>query len=160
MAYIGSKQHHRVFKSRPKPSNNPFQFLKLKIDKPYVRYLSHWFRSSYDILISPPRYYMDRGRSHESIKPKNTRKGQVTKLWRRIEVGWNLVSYGFVSTEALCTSSSSSFFFFFFSRETLVNTLSPINILNDSLNLSCCLISETNGSHITSHVSPSYPNHS
>ena len=126
MAYIGSKKHHRVFKSRPKPSNNPFKFLKLKIDKSYVCYLSHWFWSSYGIPINPLRYYMDRGRSHKSIKSKNTRKGQVTKLWRRIEVWRILGSYGFVSKEALCTSSSSSsisrefsLFFMFF--------LSPIN---------------------------------
>ena len=126
MAYIGSKQHHRVFKSRPKPSNNPFQFLKLKIDKPYVRYLSHRFRSSYGVPTNPLRYYMDRGRSHESIKPKNTRKGQVTKLWRMIEVGWNLVSYNFVSTEALCTSSSSSSISREFSLFFML-FLSPIN---------------------------------
>ena len=48
---------------------------------------------------------MDRGHSHESIKPKNTRNRWEMKVWRRIENGRKMSFFGLTKPTLLCSST-------------------------------------------------------
>ena len=63
---------------------------------------------------------MDRGRSHKSIKPKNTRNRWETKVWRRIEVWRN---FGFSRCRRIDEALCKLIFFLLH----VMNLLSPIN---------------------------------